>query len=193
MLNASLNIATDLTIFLLPMPVLTTLTLPWRQKFGVVFIFGVGLLYVEPSTIPNLSTFNYYDITCSNFISALTNRWNKWKHSVCIISVIRLTKILELANHLDEFSQLNNPTATWSSIESNLAILCACMPALRPIYSQLTSRSNLRLFFCREKKFRNASDASYFYTHSTEPHNSSAINSDDLRQGHPTRDGRETV
>lgn len=156
MLSASLNIATDLTIFLLPMPVLTTLTLPWRQKIGVVFIFVVGLF-------------------------------------VCIISIIRLTKILELAEHLDEFSQLNNPTATWSSIESNLAILCACMPSLRPIYSQLTSRSNIGLFFCREKKIRNGCDASYFYTHSTEPHNSSPINSDDLRRGDPTRDGRETV
>ena len=56
------------------MPVLTTLTLPWRQKIGVVFIFGVGLLYVEPFTIPTFSTFSYYAITCSNFISDLTNR-----------------------------------------------------------------------------------------------------------------------
>lgn len=51
--NASMNIATDLAIFLLPMPVLSHLNLPWRQKIGVFLIFGVGLLYV---LIPSQST-----------------------------------------------------------------------------------------------------------------------------------------
>ena len=193
LLSACLNIATDLTIFLLPMPVLTTLTLPWRQKVGVVFIFGVGLLYVKPFTIltlpPIVTTTSPFEFHCLG----LANRCNKWKHSVCIISVIRLTRILQLLDHLDEFSQLNSPTAAWSSIESNLAILCSCMPALRPVYSQLTSQSTLRLLFCREKKSGNASDSSYFVTSSTEPHNLSAINPDNLGLGHPTRDRRETV
>ena len=141
------------------------------------------------SFLPSVTITSAFEYHCSD----LTNRWNKWKSRVCIISVIRLTKILELADHLDEFSQLNSPTATWSSIECNLAILCSCMPALRPVYSQLTSGSIFRLFFCRENKFRNASDASNFCTQSTEPCNSSAINSDNLKLGHPTRDGLETV
>ncbi|KAH7389242.1 hypothetical protein BKA64DRAFT_680100 [Cadophora sp. MPI-SDFR-AT-0126] len=40
--NAAVNIATDLTILILPMPVLSTLRLPLKQKVGLMFIFALG-------------------------------------------------------------------------------------------------------------------------------------------------------
>ncbi len=43
-LNANINIATDLSIFLLPIPVIKTLLLPKRQKFGLYIVFGLGFL-----------------------------------------------------------------------------------------------------------------------------------------------------
>jgi hypothetical protein len=47
--NASLNIATEIAIFILPLRVISTLSLPQRQKFGVYFVFALGFLYVPPS------------------------------------------------------------------------------------------------------------------------------------------------
>jgi hypothetical protein len=40
--NAAVNIVTDLTILILPMPVLSTLRLPLKQKVGLMFIFALG-------------------------------------------------------------------------------------------------------------------------------------------------------
>jgi hypothetical protein len=42
--NAGLHIFTDVTIVLLPMPVLSGLRLPRRQKFAVVCVFALGFL-----------------------------------------------------------------------------------------------------------------------------------------------------
>jgi hypothetical protein len=41
----SVNIVTNVVIFLLPLPVIGTLNLPRRQKIGVFFVFALGSLY----------------------------------------------------------------------------------------------------------------------------------------------------
>ena len=45
--NSALNIVTDLAIVLLPMPVLTKLQLPRRQKYALVGVFALGFLSVD--------------------------------------------------------------------------------------------------------------------------------------------------
>jgi hypothetical protein len=40
--NAALNIATDLSILLVPMPVLKSLKLPRKQKIGLFIVFALG-------------------------------------------------------------------------------------------------------------------------------------------------------
>ncbi len=42
--NTGLLMTTDFLIFLLPMPVVWTLSLPRRQKYALVAIFGMGFL-----------------------------------------------------------------------------------------------------------------------------------------------------
>ncbi|PIA98112.1 hypothetical protein CB0940_05648 [Cercospora beticola] len=49
---AGMNAATDIIILVLPMPLLNRLNLAFRQKVGVMLIFGVGSLYVCTSTLP---------------------------------------------------------------------------------------------------------------------------------------------
>ena len=44
--NAALNIASDILLLALPMPVLKSLKLPKKQKLGLVLVFGLGGLYV---------------------------------------------------------------------------------------------------------------------------------------------------
>jgi len=45
--SASLNILTDLAVWLLPMPVLKILRLPKKQKLSLIAVFALGGLYVE--------------------------------------------------------------------------------------------------------------------------------------------------
>ncbi len=39
-----MNIATDMTVGLLPIPVIRELELPKRQKIALMLVFGLGLL-----------------------------------------------------------------------------------------------------------------------------------------------------
>lgn len=45
--NAPFNIITDFVLFGLPLPVLLELQLPRRQKISLIFLFGIGLVYVS--------------------------------------------------------------------------------------------------------------------------------------------------
>lgn len=52
-LNAAIQIVTDVSLVLLPMPVLVGLRLPRRQKVALIFVFALGILYVpSPNPIP---------------------------------------------------------------------------------------------------------------------------------------------
>jgi hypothetical protein len=42
--NAGIQIATDLLILALPMPLLWRLQMPRRQKWGIMIVFGLGVL-----------------------------------------------------------------------------------------------------------------------------------------------------
>lgn len=42
--HASINILTDLIIFIIPIPVISSLKLPRKQKILVMFLFGLGVL-----------------------------------------------------------------------------------------------------------------------------------------------------
>jgi hypothetical protein len=42
--NASMNIATDLTLLIMPMPLISQLQLPRMQKIALMAVFAVGLL-----------------------------------------------------------------------------------------------------------------------------------------------------
>jgi len=49
------------------------------------------------------------------------------------VSIIRLYVLILVANHPMDTSWYGGPTAYWSAIEVNLAIVCASTPALRPL------------------------------------------------------------
>ncbi|KAL4979557.1 hypothetical protein BDW66DRAFT_157380 [Aspergillus desertorum] len=54
--NASMNIATDLTLLVLPMPLITQLQLPKRQKLALMSVFALGGLYNKYSGNPTRTT-----------------------------------------------------------------------------------------------------------------------------------------
>ncbi|KAK5659750.1 hypothetical protein OQA88_961 [Cercophora sp. LCS_1] len=94
-----LHIITDFMIFLVPLPVLVPMTIPMRQKAGLLAVFMVGLF-------------------------------------VCLVSVIR-TVWLDKLLYVEDVTWEMAVIANWSSAEMNVAIVCGCMPALKPILSKV--------------------------------------------------------
>ncbi|KAH7399125.1 hypothetical protein DE146DRAFT_523894 [Phaeosphaeria sp. MPI-PUGE-AT-0046c] len=97
--NACLNIALDLTILLLPMPLIHRLQIPQAQKRGLVMMLAVSF-------------------------------------TATLVSIIRLYTIAGVATTTD-LSFKNPPLATLSAIEVNTGIICACLPAMRPLLALL--------------------------------------------------------
>jgi hypothetical protein len=52
---------------------------------------------------------------------------------VCVVSILRLHALIVLVDHPDDNTYYSAPTAYWSAIEMNLAIVCASLPALKPL------------------------------------------------------------
>ncbi|OQE32064.1 hypothetical protein PENSTE_c001G01174 [Penicillium steckii] len=95
--NASMNIATDVTLLVLPMPLLFNLQLPRTQKIALIGVFAIGILVV-------------------------------------VTSILRLSSLRTVAQSTDT-SYSNVDAAYWTAAECNVAIICACLPFLRPIIS----------------------------------------------------------
>ncbi|KAF2496535.1 hypothetical protein BU16DRAFT_537710 [Lophium mytilinum] len=119
---AGLNIMNDFIVWLFPMPFIKQLRLPTRQKIGLAIVFSLGGL-------------------------------------VCIISVLRMLLVRiavikgdHIRTPLHRFhSLLSRPLLTshlesgkeallWSALEVNIAIVCACMMALKPLLVHLFPR-----------------------------------------------------
>ncbi|PLB52725.1 hypothetical protein P170DRAFT_454011 [Aspergillus steynii IBT 23096] len=116
-LNAAIQIVSDLIIVILPMPVLTHLRLPKRQKLVLIVVFALGLF-------------------------------------VCATSVVRLGAVIQLLNSNDA-SKANAPAALWSFIETNVAIISACLPPLRPLLAYFFPRllpSRVRSSYAHREK-----------------------------------------
>ncbi|KAH7554728.1 hypothetical protein BM1_07389 [Bipolaris maydis] len=52
---------------------------------------------------------------------------------VCVVSILRLHALTILVANLQDTTYYSAPVAYWSSIEMNLAIVCASLPALKPL------------------------------------------------------------
>jgi hypothetical protein len=56
-------------------------------------------------------------------------------YSVCIVSILRLQSLVAISNSEDQ-SYDNPAAATWSSVETNVGIICSCLPLLRPLMTK---------------------------------------------------------
>ncbi|KAF2463476.1 uncharacterized protein BDR25DRAFT_245562 [Lindgomyces ingoldianus] len=55
---------------------------------------------------------------------------------VCLISIIRLQTLVRISNSKDPTFD-NPPAATFSVVEVNVGIVCACLPSLRPLFAHM--------------------------------------------------------
>ena len=119
--SAPLNIITDLAILFLPMPILTAMRLPRKQKIILVITFGFGafvaavdvvrIVYLQSAAMTRLEEI-HRDADAADDSSNARRR-----------------------EYVD-FSYYASLSFMWSVVEVNVGIMCACVPGLKPLASK---------------------------------------------------------
>ncbi|KAL7627222.1 hypothetical protein AAE478_003998 [Parahypoxylon ruwenzoriense] len=136
--NAGFSIATDVIILILPMPLVYMLQISRIQKAALIIVFALGVLY-GPS---------------SQLFFALC---------VVITSCLRVTTIDIQATTPDQTYDI--ASTMWTVIEMNVAIVCACLPQIRPLIVKLFPK----LMPAYRYSSRERSDKQTSYATSTSP------------------------
>ena len=109
--SAPINVITDLALLVLPIPVLTKMHLPGRQKTILVLTFALGIFV----TVVDVVRIYYLQLAAT---SVNTGR---------IITSL-------------DFSYNASLVLLWSAVEVNVGIICACIPTLKPLVKLLSRR-----------------------------------------------------
>ena len=112
--SAPVNIITDLAILLLPMPLLTRIRLPKKQKIILVATFSAGA-FVAVVDVVRLA---YLQDAAFALLSAQTGESGGNKNE----------------QRGDDFSWNAALSFMWSAVEVNLGLICACVPSLKPLF-----------------------------------------------------------
>ncbi|KAF2742010.1 MFS general substrate transporter [Sporormia fimetaria CBS 119925] len=137
--SAPLNIVTDLAILFLPMPILTSMRLPKKQKAILVCTFGFGVFV----TVVDVVRVAYLqDAARQNLLALQSHRAMNGKDS-------RTT---------DDFSWTASLIFMWSAVEINVGIMCGCVPAMKPLFTRFLPTWILD-HTVREKSVTNTSDS----------------------------------
>lgn len=107
--QAPVNIITDLTILVLPIPVLTGMRLPQRQKTVLIFTFTLGIFV----TVVDVIRIYYLQQTADQTLT----------HS-------RIGTGPDFSYHV-------STALMWSAVEVNVGIICACIPTLKPLIHRI--------------------------------------------------------
>lgn len=112
--NAIMHIATDIVLFIMPFPMIRNLSQNRMQKFVLGGVFSLGFLSVQPLPCP----INHgLEADC---------------FSTCAISAIRLTTLHAALMGTDQSWEMAT-TLFWSVGEATCAVVCLCVPTLRPL------------------------------------------------------------
>ena len=103
--SAPVNVFTDLAILCLPLPVLTAMRLPQRQKTVLVFTFALGIFV---TVVDIVRVYYLQQASVGRTSLELSPRGNDvpWNASLALM---------------------------WSAVEVNVGIICACIPTLKPL------------------------------------------------------------
>ncbi|CAI7661132.1 unnamed protein product [Penicillium glandicola] len=115
LVSAPVNILTDLVILFLPMPLLTGVTLPPKQKMMLIATFALGGFVA----VVGVMRIAYLQEAATTRLEAL----NSGRYST-------------QAN----LSWYTAPPCMWSIVEVNVGIICACIPVLKPLFVRIAPR-----------------------------------------------------
>ncbi|KAI1308612.1 fucose permease [Xylaria venustula] len=112
--SAPVNIVTDLAILALPLPVLTGMRLPQRQKIILIMTFALGIFV----TVVDVVRIYYLQKAISDASSSTLSGNDNLNSSFGISP---------------EFAWNASLALLWSAVEVNVGIACACIPTLKPL------------------------------------------------------------
>ncbi|KAK3673753.1 hypothetical protein LTR78_006306 [Recurvomyces mirabilis] len=115
--SAPLNLITDFAILFLPMPILTGMRLPKKQKIILIITFGMGIFVTAVDVV-----------RIAYLQSAAQTRLSE------ISSGSPDAGAPEAAR--TDFSYYVSFSFMWSVVEVNLGIMCACVPGLKPLIAR---------------------------------------------------------
>lgn len=141
--GAAINTASDLSIVLLPQPLIWKLNLSCKKKIGLCGIFLIGLLWVEDVY------FTLIKITHHNI-------------SACASSTVRLYYAVIL-NHYEDRTYLAGVLNLWAIAETTCGILTMCLPVSPRFFESLQVSkvwSNLIIFLRCFPRFKPVSKSS---------------------------------
>ncbi|KAJ4407438.1 hypothetical protein N0V82_009928 [Gnomoniopsis sp. IMI 355080] len=110
--SAPVNIVTDLAILALPIPVMTGMRLPKRQKCILVFTFSLGVFV----TIVDVVRIYYLQ----QAITAMPNTATSSDPAA-------------IFGDSPDFAWNASLSLMWSAVEVNVGMICACIPTLKPL------------------------------------------------------------
>ncbi|KAK7532468.1 MFS monosaccharide transporter-like protein [Phyllosticta citribraziliensis] len=119
--SSPLNIITDLAILFLPMPVLTSMRLPTKQKTILIITFGFGVFVAAVDVV-----------RIAYLQSASESRLREIQYNEDTGN--------ERNYEETDFSWYISFSFMWSAIEVNVGIMCGCVPALKPLVSRFVPR-----------------------------------------------------
>ncbi|KAF7506173.1 hypothetical protein GJ744_012153 [Endocarpon pusillum] len=112
--SAPVNIITDLAILLLPMPLLTSMRLPKKQKIILVATFSAGA-FVAVVDVVRLAYLQDAAFARLSDKTGQTGNTNQGERG-------------------DDFAWNAALSFMWSAVEVNLGLICACVPSLKPLF-----------------------------------------------------------
>ncbi|KAJ5712780.1 Major facilitator superfamily domain general substrate transporter [Penicillium malachiteum] len=112
--SSPVNIITDLAILFLPMPILTQMRLPKKQKIILIITFSFGFFVAV------------VDVIRIAFLQKAATSRQLALQSIHIQNV-----------GTADFSWFASLSFMWSVVEVNVSIICGCVPSLKPLVARL--------------------------------------------------------
>ncbi|EED17377.1 conserved hypothetical protein [Talaromyces stipitatus ATCC 10500] len=109
------NIFTDVAILVIPIPLLTRIHLPFRQRLILVFTFGVGISVIAIDVV----RFASFQTTARDQLVKLNSFHTE-----------------DIGN--EDYTWYAAFPMMWSAVEVNTTIICACVPSLKPLLARFT-------------------------------------------------------
>ncbi|KAI2625946.1 MFS general substrate transporter [Hypoxylon sp. NC1633] len=113
--SAPVNVITDLAILALPLPVLTSMRLPRRQKVILIFTFALGIFVA----VVDVVRIYYLEQAVTQVSSGLSSDPDA------------------TFGHSPQFAWNASLSLMWSAVEVNVGIICACIPTLKPLIRRI--------------------------------------------------------
>ncbi|KAJ5176349.1 Major facilitator superfamily domain general substrate transporter [Penicillium canariense] len=112
--SSPVNIITDLAILFLPIPILTQMRLPFKQKVILVVTFSFGF-----------------------FVAVVDVIRIAFLQQAAISRSLAMQSIRLQNTSRSDFSWYASLSFMWSAVEVNVSIICGCVPSLKPLVARL--------------------------------------------------------